>query len=493
MLYVRMIFILIISLYTSRVILRELGVVDFGINNVVAGMVTMFTFLNSTLASGTQRFITFALGEHDIEKSKNTFSTTFLIHLVLSVILGLVILIGGLYFINYKLIIPAERMDAAMWVFYSSVIIVILNITQVPYSASIIAHEDMGIYAYMSIFDAAAKLAIVFALSIGQVDKLKLYAVLLACVQMCDILFYRFFCIRKYEECHVRLIFDKELAKEIFVFSGWNIFGCTSVMLNNQGMSMLLNMFFGPVLNAARGISNQVNNVTSQFVSNFQIAVDPQIVKYYAENEIEKMRHLIYNNARLAGLLVLYIILPLSVELPFVLKVWLVKYPDETVFLTHVILIQTLITCMGRGVVMGIHATGKMKVVNLLAGTELLLILPISYVLLRLGCTLHTVMIVGLIPWMVETLIELILMRKYVGLSLVQFYKNTYGMVLLIGVLLFIPVFIVHSSMDEGWLRLIAVCALSATWGAILIYRLGLTQHMRQLAVTKIKQKLHIK
>lgn len=490
LLYVRMFITLAVSLFTSRIVLAKLGVVDFGINNVVAGMVSMFTFLNGTLAAGTQRFMTFALGEGDTQELSETFSTTLIIHFIISLLIGVAILIGGLYFLNGKLVIPVERMDAAYWVFYCSVIIVVLSITQAPYMASIIAHEDMGVYAYMSIFDAVAKLGVAYALVVTEHDRLKVYAVLLASVQLVDIVFYRLYCIKRYKECRFKLCFNKPLAKSILNFSGWNIFGCLAVLLNNQGFNMVLNVFFGPVLNAARGISNQVNGVASQFVNNFQTAVNPQIVKYYAQGETEEMNRLIYNNARFSGLMVLYIIIPLMVELPFILRLWLGMYPDETIFLTRIILLQTLITSMTRSVVMGIHAVGRMKLPNLLAGSALLLSLPLSYLLFRLGVSLQIVMFVMLLPWLIEAFIDLTLLKKYVDLSLGFFYEHSYGVIILLGIVMAAPLILINMEMEQGWLRFVINMAISAVWGGLLIFRFGLTPHMRQAVVLKVKNKI---
>lgn len=490
LLYIRMFITLSVSLYTSRIVLEKLGIVDFGINNVVAGMVSMFTFLNSTLASSTQRFITFALGTGDKQKQKETFSTTLIIHFSLSGLIGLVILLGGLYFLDGKLVIPAERMDAAYWVFYCSIITVVLSITQVPYMSSIIAHENMGIYAYMSIFDAVAKLGVAYALMAADVDRLKLYTVLMVLVQVCDMAFYRLYCIRKYEECRFSVCLDKPLAKEILGFAGWNIFGCAAALFNNQGFNMLLNVFYGPVLNAARGISNQVNSIASQFVYNFQMAVNPQIVKYYANWETSEMNRLIHNNARFSGLMVLFIIVPLMAELPFVLKLWLGQYPKETVFFTRIILLQTLITAMSRSVVMGLYATGKMKTANLLSGTVLFLSLPISYVLLRTELSLQFVMAITLLPWLIETFIDLKLLRNYVGISLSTFYRRSYGVVIGIGIIMSAPLLFICHVLDDGWLRLMTTVLVSAVWGGFLIYRLGLTSRMRMAFKEKMFHKL---
>jgi O-antigen/teichoic acid export membrane protein len=487
-----MFFTLIVTLYTSRIVLQKLGVVDYGINNVVGGMVSMFSFLNASLANGTQRFITFALGKENLKEEQSTFSTTFFIHLFIAFIIGVLILLGGLYFLNGKLVIPQVRMDAAYWVFYCCVIICILNVTQVPYMASIIAHEDMSIYAYMSIFDAVAKLGIAFALMLAtSIDRLKLYAVLLAFVQLIDILCYRYYCIYKYKECHIKPVFNKKLMSQILEFSGWNVFGSSSILFNNQGFNILLNMFFGPVMNAARGISNQVNSVASQFSSNFQTAVNPSIVKCLASGQTERMNNLIYNNARYAGLLILYLIIPLTIELPFALHIWLGNYPNDTVFFTRIILIQALSMSMGKSVGMGIQATGRMKVANVLAGGEILFFLPISFVLLKLHIALHVILVVSIIPWIIETIIEVMLMKRYTGLSPLRFYKFSYVSVFSIGLFMIVPLLIINYLMNEGWLRFFITVFVSVCWGGILIYRFGINMHIRTMIKNKVFKIIH--
>ncbi len=489
LLYVRMLVTMGVGLYTSRVVLNCLGIEDFGINNVVAGMVTMFTFLNSTLASGTQRFLTFAIGQNDFQKQQLTFSTTFLVHLILAILLCIVTLVIGYLMLVSKLNIPAERMNAAIWVFLCSVITIFLSITQVPYMSSIIAHEDMGIYAYMSIFDAVAKLAVAYLLMTSTFDKLKLYALLLLFVAFVNIILYRIYCMHKYAECHVKLKFDKKLLKSILFFSGWNVMGSSAVMLNNQGFNMLLNIFWGTIMNAARGISMQINGVVMQLVNNFQTAVNPQIVKYYANNEIDKMIRLINNNARYAGLLILFIIIPVSVEIPFLLSVWLGKVPPETIFLTRIVLIQSLLQTLSRPIVMGIHAVGKMKMPNILAGGVLLLILPISYILMKAGISLYTILIVNLIPWLIECLIEIILLNKYIGVSVVRFYRFVYMNVFLIGIFALFPVIVINQLMDQGWWRLITITFVSCIVLSFLVYFWGLNDYMRTIIKSKISEK----
>lgn len=489
MLFFRMFLLLIIGLFTSRIVLANLGSVDYGVNNVVGGMVGMFVFLNGTLATGTQRFLTFALGQGDLRKQIITFSTTFFVHLFMAIVLGLITLIVGYWFLVHKLVIPENRMDAAKWVFYCSIVNIVLGMTQVPYSASVTAHEDMGVYAYMSIFDGVCKLAIAYALTISPIDKLKLYAVLWMIVGIVDLLVYRIFCMWKYKECHIHLIFDKKLLKEILSFSGWNVMGVGAVMLNNQGMSILLNLFFGPVINAARGIANQINNIVNQLVGNFQTATNPQIIKYYAEHEYDKMKHLMINASKFSGALMMIVMIPIFFEIDFVLRIWLGKYPPNTAFFVRISIFSSFVYSMTQPVVMGIHAVGKMKTVNILAGSNLLMILPVAYLLLKLHAGLHTVMIVSIIPWFIEVFIESCLLQKYIGFSVVAFYKRVYANIFpLLLVSSIVPALICYF-MKDGWLRFFIVCIVSVAISVTLTYNFSLSQHMREMVKSKVKTK----
>lgn len=490
LLYVRMVITMGIGIFTSRIVLQNLGVVDYGINNVVAGMVTMFTFLNSTLASGTQRFITFTLGKGDIEKSKITFSTTFVVHFAMAVLLSIIILIGGLWFMNGQLVIPKERMDAAYYVFYTSIVIIFLNVTQVPYMSTLIAHENMSVYAYMAIYDAVAKLIVAFSLMYSTIDNLKLFAVLQMVISATSILIYRIYCKRKYEECVTSWTVDKSLLKSIIGFSGWNVFGCAAVMFNNQGLNMLLNMFFGTIINAARGIGNVLNGMVMQLVTNFLTAANPQIVKYCAVHEYEKMFTLINNSSCYAGLLMLFVLLPLCFEAEFVLTLWLGEIPDDTVFFTRIILIQSLIQTMARPIVTGIHANGRMKWPNVLSGSVLLSIVPISWVLLKMGVSMYVVLIIGIIPWVVETFITGSILGRYTGFSIGKFYKYVYGVVFPIGIVSSLPLFAVCYYMEEGGSRFLIVGITSVIVCCILIYFFGLSPIMRNTVKKKVLSKI---
>lgn len=490
LLYVRMVITMGVGIFTSRIVLQNLGVVDYGINNVVAGMVTMFTFLNSTLASGTQRFITFAFGEGNIEKSKITFSTTFVVHLAMAVIFSIIILIGGLWFMNGQLVIPEERMDAAYWVFYTSTIIIFLNVTQVPYMATLIAHENMSVYAYMTIYDAIAKLIVAFSLMYSTIDNLKLFAVLQMVISATSILIYRIYCKRKYEECRTSWTVDKPLLKSIIGFSGWNVFGCAAFMFNNQGLNILLNMLFGTIINAARGIGNALNGMVMQLVTNFLTAANPQIVKYHAAHEDEKMFALINNSSRYAGLLMLFVLLPLCFEAEFVLTLWLGEIPDDTVFFTRIMLIQSLIQTMSRPVVTGIHADGRMKWPNILSGLVLLSIVPISWILLKMGVSMYVVLIIGIIPWTMETFITGFILGRYTGFSIGKFYKYVYGAVFPIGIVSSLPLFAICYYMEESFIRFLVAGTTSVIVCSILIYFFGLNQTMRDTVKTRVLSKI---
>lgn len=492
LLYFRMLITMLVSLYTSRVILQTLGVSDYGLYNVVGGVVTMFTFINGTLASGTQRFLTFELGANNQEKLRKVFNTSLALHGLLALILFVLVESIGLWFLYHKMNIEPDRMNAAFWVFQFSCVTMLVSVIQVPFMSSLIAHEKMDIYAYMSIFDVVMKLLIVYLIQVVNYDKLILYGFLFLVVNCISALIYNFYCRSKFEECRVRKAFDKKVFYEMMNFSGWNILGCASVTFQGEGVNILLNLFFGTVVNAARGLAFQVNGIVMQFVNNFQMAVNPQIVKHYAAGDRQEMIKLATVNSKLAAFLLLFLLVPLFVEIEFVLKVWLGEYPAYTPTFLRIILLQSVIQTMSRPVVMMIHAVGKMKLVNLTAGGALLMILPVSYVLLKLGASPVTIFVVNLTPWFLETLFELLCLKKYIHLSPRSFYLSVYGRVFPVGLLMFVLPFFTHSLMSEGWLRFFVVGVVSVLSSSTFIYFLGLDRNIRVFVVNKIKSILKL-
>lgn len=486
LLYFRMLVTMLVGLYTSRVVLQTLGVSDFGLYGVVGGVVTMFTFINGTLETGTLRFLTFELGAKNELGLRKVFNTSMILHGLLALTLFFLVETIGLWFLYHKLNVGEGRMDAAFWVFQFSCITMLVNVIQVPFMSSIISHEKMDIYAYMSIFDVVMKLLIVYLIQVVNFDKLILYGFLYLIVNCISAMIYNIYCRRNFDECKIRRMFDKKVFKEMMNFSGWNIFGCASVTFQGEGVNILLNMFFGTVVNAARGIAFQVNGIVMQFVSNFQMAVNPQIVKHYAAGETNQMIKLSLVNSRLAAFMILFILVPLFIEIEFVLHIWLGEYPAYAPIFLRIILIQSVVQTMTRPVVMMIHAVGKMKLVNLTAGGALLMILPVSYVLLKLGASPVTVFMVNVIPWFLETFFELLCLKKYIGLSPLAFYKSVYCRVFPIGALMFVLPYTTYYMMSDGWLRFISVGIVSVLSSSLLIYFLGLDKNMRVFVINKI-------
>lgn len=379
-----MILVMGITLYTSRVILSALGVEDFGIFNVVAGIVTILGFINTSLSGASSRYITFALGTNDNALQDKTFSTVVLIHVVLACI---IILIGetiGLWFIYNKLVIPSARLNAAIWVYHLSILTAVISIISVPYNSLIIAHENMFFFAYISIIEVVLKLIIAFLIGITKFDKLIIYALLLFITQCIIRVMYSVYCKRKFKEANTKFVFDKSLAKEIFIYAGWTFNGNLAVVGYTQGINVLLNIYFGPIVNAARGISMQVNNAANQFVSSFLVAMNPQIIKSYAENDLQRMHFLVINASKYGYFLTLLIVVPLVCCIKPLLSFWLEKVPEFTSQFCVIMLLSVLIEPLSQGLGYAIHATGDIKKYQIYEGTILLLVVPIAYILIKL-------------------------------------------------------------------------------------------------------------
>lgn len=358
-LYIRMLIIMAVSLFTQRVVLDKLGASDYGIYAAVGGVVAMLGFLNNTLSTGTSRFLTFELGKGNMEKMKSTFSTAFYSHLILSVIVAVILLTGGIWFVEHKLIIPPERLSAAIWVLVISVFTTFVSITQVPYTSVIIAHENMSIYAYIGLFEATAKLGVVYLLTLTSWDRLVYYAVLIAIVQVSVTLFYRFYCVHHYVESHLQRRFDKPIFKEMMSFSSWSLIANVSQVLGRQGLLVVMNMFFSPVIVAAQQLGNQINSALYQFRSNFVTAINPQIIKLYAIGEYSESRKLTLETSIYVFDLMLLLSLPVIVLMEPILNLWLVEVPEYSVifgqwilgahlFGTHALMLYTPMVASGR-------------------------------------------------------------------------------------------------------------------------------------------------
>lgn len=415
-LYFRMMFTMVISLFTSRIILQKLGVDDYGIYQAVGGVVGFLSFINGALATGSSRFLTYALGEGNVEKLKRTFSTTLNIHIIISILVVIVAETIGLWFLYHKMVIAPERMTAAVYTYHLSILTAVFTLTQVPYNATIVAHEKMSIYAYMSIFEVSAKLLICYLLTIGNFDRLMMYATLLLGVQVGCMCFYRFYCTHHFEEARFSFSFDKKIFKEIAGFSGWSMFANASIALNSQGVLILLNMFFAPAVVAARAISLQVNMAANQFVSNFRQAANPQIVKKYASGDYEGSKHLLLESTKYSYYMMYLIALPVCLLAYPLLKLWLGVVPDYTVPFLQIVIVQSLFQVFDTSFYTALYAKGRLRENALTSPTLGFMIFPITYILFKLGysplvlswTSLVVYAILGIIvkPWLIIKIVD---------------------------------------------------------------------------------------
>lgn len=494
MLYFRMLLIMGVTLYTSRIILQQLGVVDYGIYNVIGGVVAMFSFLNNSMASATQRFLNFELGKKNKENLKKVFSTSLNIHILLGITIVCLAESLGLYFFYNKLVIPLDRQSIAFWVYQLSVCTFFINIIQVPYNAAIIAHEKMSAFAYISIVEVFLKLALVVSLSLTTFDKLLVYAILMFVVQLIVRLIYQTYCRKHFQECRFSLTWDKTLFKSMFSFAGWNVFGSMAWLLRGQGLNILLNMFFGPIVNAAQGIAAQVNSAISSFVSNFQVALNPQITKNYASNNIYEMETLAYRGIKFSMILILFFSLPIVLNINFILELWLGSVPEYASYFVILLIIDMfLANIFGNPFMASLAATGKIRNYQISVSTILLLILPISYVVLCYKSIPYLVFLVSILLSVLAGIVRYTFCVKQIGFSPKRFIKEVISPTFkAIGLSIPLP-FYASSQLDEGWTRFFTT-SLSSLIIIFIVAWFIVLQHTERLAIidffkTKLNKK----
>ena len=492
LLYFRMLFMMAVSLFTSRVVLNTLGVEDYGIYNVVGGIVGMFAFINGSMSSATQRYITFALGKGDKNRLQTVFSTTLQIH---TLIAGIIVFLGetiGLWFLYNKMQIPADRMDAAFWVLQASIVSAIIMIISVPYNADIVAHEKMSAFAYISILEVVLKLIIVYMLVVFSYDKLILYAFLLLAVQIFIRFCYSIYCNKHFEETRYKHVWDKALFKEMTGFAGWSMFGNLAGVLFGQGLNMLLNIFFGPVVNAARGIAVQVQNTVQQFVCNFQMALNPQITKTYAKGDLENMHKLMFRSAKFSFFLLFFLSLPILFETNYILKIWLKIVPENTVCFLRIMICTSLIYTLSNPLMIANQATGNVRQYQAACGTIQLLILPISYVFLRFGYPAYTVFIVHFTIESFTQIVRMFMLRPMIKIRLVDYISYIYKPVSLVVLGSIILPFFLFVYIDGNgiikFLLIVLTCFCSVAFSS---YTLGLSTDERKVVSDKIKKIAH--
>lgn len=487
LLYVRMLFLMVISLYTSRVILNALGVNDFGIYNVVGGVVAMFSILSGSLSAAISRFITFELGKKDEKGLKKVFSASVTIQLALSAIIVILIEAVGVWFLNEKMSIPANRMYAANWVLQFSVITFVINLISVPYNATIIAHERMSAFAYISIFEGIGKLSVAFLITLTPFDRLIFYSILMCSIAVAVRLVYGTYCKRHFVECTYHFRWDKELLKRMFGFAGWNFIGATSAILRDQGGNIILNLFFGPAVNAARGIANQVNNAITGFATNFMTALNPQITKSYASGDHEYMMTLIYQGARLSFYMLLFLSLPVLVNTHYILVVWLKLVPEHAVVFVQLILIFALSECISNPLVTAMLATGNIRNYQIVVGGLQILNLPLSYLCLKLGGRPESVLVIAIIISQCCLAARLYMLRGMIGLSSRKYLQKVYFNIIIVSILAaFIPIAL-SLRLHENFLSFIILCIVSVLTSSLAIFFIGCNSRERAFAMNKGK------
>lgn len=488
MLYFRMILTMLVSLYTSRVILNTLGVEDYGIYNVVGGVVTMFAFFNGAMSSATQRFLSFELGKGDFVKLRKTFNAAQMIHIGIAVLIFILSETVGLWFVKTYLVIPPERMEAALWVYHFSVLSFMISIIQVPYNAMIISHERMHIYAYFSILEVSLKLLIVFILTWISFDKLKLYGILLFAITLIITAAYRIYALKHFKETKFQLVKDKVLYKTLISFSGWSLFGSVANVAKGQGVTIILNIFFGPVVNAARAIASQVQSAVYTFVSNFQIAINPQIIKSFAEGSKEYMYSLIFRSAKFSFYLLFIITLPIILEIDQILFLWLKTIPEMTSLFTIFTLIIIQLWALSNPLVIAIQATGNIRLFQIISGTTMILILPLSYIFFRFGYPPILAYLIDLLVELILLFVRLLFVKKLINFPFKHFLKDVIVKnVFIVLISIFIPIIIVKY-MEVSILRLIIVFCVSILCSVIIIYYFGLLKAERSYLKSIIKK-----
>lgn len=490
MLYIRMAFTMLVSLYTSRVVLNTLGVVDYGINNVVGGTVTFLTFLVFSMNTATQRFLSVAMGKNDQEEVKHVFSISVTIHFV---ILLLVLLIGevvGLWLLYNKLVIPAERMDAAFWLFQFTMVSTCTTIMSIPYNAEVIAHEKMGVYAWLSILDVVLKLIVVYLLVLSPADKLITFGFLTMCTFILNRTLYTIYCKRNFKECKYSIHFPRKLLKEMVVFASWDLFGVFAWACATQGATILLNMFFGPTVNAARGIAGTVLGAVKGFSGNFTTALNPAITKAYASKDYGYMTKLMFSGSKLVFILLFTIMLPLFIKCHYVLELWLKMVPEYSVVFIKILLVQTLVVTMWTPVFISGIATGKLKSFGLITSILNILQVLVCYVVLKMGGS-PVATIISIAIWEILAYsVQFVTLSKLIDFSFCSYAKSVLSKAALVLLLAASLSIWFSSNLDDSFFNLVLVCLVSCSLSVVLSFIILLNKEEKQFVLSKLRSKL---
>lgn len=486
-LYARLLLMMAITFFTSRVVLDCLGEDDYGIYNVVGGVVAMFAFIQNSLIIAIQRFITFELGTGNKDKLRRVFSTSVNIQFLIAIIVLVLTETVGLWFLNTKMSIPEGRIEAANFVLQCSILTTMISLITVPYNATIIAHEHMSVFAYFSIIEAVLKLAIAYMLYISLYDKLEIYAILLLCVSILMQFIYSFYCRRRFEEAHFSFGLDKNLFKEMASFAGWSFVGNTSSMLNTHGVNMLINVFFGVKVNAARAIAIQVESAVHQFVNGFTTAINPQITKTYASNDLSNLYLLICRGSKFSFFIMLIMAVPIIVESDAILSLWLKEVPSYTSVFLRLVVIYSLITSLANSMVTGILATGRIERYQIEMNVVSVLIFPLSWIAYYMGAPAYMTYVIAIIIVFSLTIVRLKELKRLMDFPVDIYLSQYMTVMLLVCALAFSIPLLVQYYMDPSIMRFLIISTLSVIWTTFCIYAVGLKQNEKEFVTGKIK------
>lgn len=490
-LYARMLIVMLISLFTVRVVLNALGAEDYGINNVVGGVVTMFAFLTSTMTSASQRFFSYSIGQNDFNRLSEYFSISFWCYVGLLLVIVVLSETVGLWFVINKLTIPPMRMRAAMWVYQFAIASFVMSVISIPFNSIIIAREMMHIYAYVGMAEAFFKLVIAYLIYVSPIDKLITCSALMFVMQTLVYGFYVFYGITSFRECRIRRNWNKTLFNEVVSYSGWSMFGAISGVIRSQGINILLNIFFNPVINAARAIAYQVNSSINQFVLNFYKAVQPQIVKTYAAHEQENFNSLVFRSSRFCFYLILFLSLPLLLETPFILNLWLKNVPDFAILFTRLVIITAIIDSTQYPLQTSISATGKIKYFQIVTGLLLILNLPFSWLFLKLGYPPQVTMYIAIIISITAQITRIWFANHYANIPFFGYISIVFVRILVVSILSFLLPLAIFYFFEEGIERFIMLTIISWIWCSLMIWMLGITYQERKALSILIIKKIH--
>lgn len=489
-LYLRMFLMMAISLFTSRIVLSTLGVSDYGIYNVVGGVVAMFGLLSGSITNSITRFLTFELGKNDYSQLQKVFSTSLNVMMVLSFVIVVIGEIVGIWFLNYKMNIPEGRMDAANWAFQCSLMTFVMNLISIPYNSTIVAHEKMSAFAYISIFEVIMKLLIVYSLYISPFDKLKSYVVLLLILSFVIRFIYGFYCKRHFKEATYHFVYDKVLLKNMTSFAGWNFFGQGAYMMNNQGVNIVINLFFGVTVNAARGIATQVNNAVNQFVTNFMMALNPQITKSYASGEFEEMHKLVYRGSKFSYFLMLFFLIPICLETEMILHLWLNVIPDYSVAFVRWTLIITTMGMLSNTLITALHATGKIKKYMIVVGIVEISNFPLTYLMFKFGFNPLAAYYVYFTIYLILMFLRLYLIKDLIRMKAIVYIKEVYCKVAYVTLVAFIAPSLICLVQQDSIIRFIEVGLVSSISTVATVFYLGLASNERKIVIGLLKNKI---